>query len=152
MSSPSTLLLALDPIRNTGLHPTQDGRAAMVRMVCSWQNGVISTGIGNPGPSPLHSFDSSTDVDIFFFPWGLKNHKNKCKISFSLASKSVWCDTFTALLTNDNKFVSSELYHLLSQQSTATALDKIEVWVNIIRPINCHIQFGMLIQRNERNS
>ena len=37
-----------------------EGRAPIRASVCKWQNGVISTGSGKPGPSPAHSFDSST--------------------------------------------------------------------------------------------
>ena len=36
------------------------GRSAMVRRVCMWQKGVISTGRGNDGPRPLQSLVSST--------------------------------------------------------------------------------------------
>mmetsp|Transcript_10102 Transcript_10102/g.37452 ORF Transcript_10102/g.37452 Transcript_10102/m.37452 type:complete len:230 (+) Transcript_10102:2395-3084(+) len=52
-------------MRRTASHPFTEGNAAMVRSVCMWQNGVISTGRGNPGPRPLHSLLSSTITTNF---------------------------------------------------------------------------------------
>mmetsp|Transcript_14259 Transcript_14259/g.37830 ORF Transcript_14259/g.37830 Transcript_14259/m.37830 type:complete len:224 (-) Transcript_14259:16-687(-) len=66
ISSPSGLFVADDPMRSTGLQPFSAGRLPTTRIVCSWQNGVISTGRGNPGPSALHSLDSSTMTMNFF--------------------------------------------------------------------------------------
>jgi hypothetical protein len=46
----------------------QDGSAATVQRVCSWQNGVISTGTGKPpGPNKSQSLDSSTVVVIVMY-------------------------------------------------------------------------------------
>eukprot|EP00964_Phaeocystis_antarctica_P075831 scaffold46838_cov77-Phaeocystis_antarctica.AAC.3 len=43
-----------EPSRSLASQPATDGSAATVRIVCSQQKGVISTGSGKPGPRPSH--------------------------------------------------------------------------------------------------